>query len=175
MLLYQATIDIPSSNYDEMATTCVRIVTWLFPHPQSLKLSSGGANHGYSLYHFFLHILRKTRTQTMVMITTLLLLLRFRRRRTHGFGYSRRRLFITALMIASKTLCDTTYSNRAWVIAADHLFTLQEINGMERQFCREMEWTLTVTSTELFTFIHMLHAHFGIHVHRSSSGMSIIS
>ena len=151
-----------------MTAACVRVVTWLFPYSGSLLLTSQDTDDDVGLYHFLRHVLRKTRTQPVVMVSTLLLLLRFRQRRTHGFGLSRRKLLITALMIASKTLCDTTYSNRAWVTAMNHLFTLHEINGMERQFFREMGWRLTISSAELFAFIHMVRAHFGARGHRHS-------
>ena len=111
-----------------MATTCVRIVTWLFPCPE-------GANHDCGLHHFFLHILRKTRTRPVVTIATLLLLLRFRRRRTHGFGLSRRRMFITALMVASKTLLD----REAGPCDAERLFQHLESLLRERSKLQKVE------------------------------------
>jgi len=55
-------------------------------------------------------------------------------------------------MIASKVICDDTYSNRSWSIVAQAMFTLREINQMEREMCSYLEWELTVDNTMLTTF-----------------------
>jgi hypothetical protein len=38
------------------------------------------------------------------------------------------RLFILAFMLASKIICDDTYSNKSWCIVGQGMFTLREIN-----------------------------------------------
>jgi hypothetical protein len=67
-------------------------------------------------------------------------------------GSSGHRLFISALMIASKVLCDDTYSNKPWVIVAQKMFALQEINQMERELCAHLEWNLNVQGDEIVEF-----------------------
>lgn len=67
-------------------------------------------------------------------------------------GGSGHRLFITAFMIASKVLCDDTYSSQSWVIVAQKIYTLQVINRMEREMCRYLDWDLNVTGAELASF-----------------------
>ena len=47
-------------------------------------------------------------------------------------------------MIASKVMCDDTYSNKSWSIVAQGMFTLCEINQMEREMCGYLEWELNV-------------------------------
>lgn len=37
----------------------------------------------------------------------------------------------TAFMLASKIICDDTYSNKSWCIMGHGMFALQEINQME--------------------------------------------
>ena len=51
---------------------------------------------------------------------------------------------ISTYMIASKVMCDDTYSNKSWGIVAQGMFTLCEINQMEREMCGYLEWELNV-------------------------------
>lgn len=55
-------------------------------------------------------------------------------------GSSGHRLFISAFMIASKVICDDTYSNKSWCIVSQNLYTLKEINQMECKMCSYLEW-----------------------------------
>jgi hypothetical protein len=38
-------------------------------------------------------------------------------------------------MVASKVICDDTYSNRSWSIVGQGMFQLREVNQMEREMC----------------------------------------
>jgi len=55
-------------------------------------------------------------------------------------------------MIASKVICDDTYSNRSWSIVAQGMFSLREINQMEREMCSYLEWELNVDNNVLTNF-----------------------
>jgi hypothetical protein len=44
-------------------------------------------------------------------------------------------LFISAFMIASKVICNDTYSNKSWSIVGQGMFQLWEINQMEQEMC----------------------------------------
>lgn len=55
-------------------------------------------------------------------------------------------------MIASKVICDDTYSNKSWSIVAQGLFNLREINQMEREMCNYLDWELTVDNPILSEF-----------------------
>ncbi|GLB37739.1 putative cyclin [Lyophyllum shimeji] len=70
----------------------------------------------------------------------------------HVSRSSGHRLFISAFMIASKVICDDTYSNKSWGIVAQGLFSLREINQMEREMCNYLEWELSVDNSILTTF-----------------------
>jgi cyclin-like protein len=50
-------------------------------------------------------------------------------------GSSGHRLFISAVMLASKIICDDTFSNKSWCIVGQGMFTLREINQMEWEMC----------------------------------------
>jgi hypothetical protein len=68
-------------------------------------------------------------------------------------------------MIASKVICDDTYSNKSWSIVAQGMFTLREINQMEREMCNYLDWELTVDNPILSNFQMMVKEDF-----RSSQG-----
>jgi hypothetical protein len=59
-------------------------------------------------------------------------------------------------MIASKVICDDTYSNKSWAIVAQQMFSLREINQMEREMCSYLEWELTVDNPILNNFETMV-------------------
>lgn len=59
-------------------------------------------------------------------------------------------------MIASKVICDDTYSNKSWSIVAQQMFSLREINQMEREMCSYLEWELTVDNPILENFEKMV-------------------
>ncbi|KAI6119181.1 hypothetical protein EDD16DRAFT_1583002 [Pisolithus croceorrhizus] len=43
-------------------------------------------------------------------------------------------------MLASKVICDDTFSNKSWSIVMQGMFQLREINQMERDMCQYLEW-----------------------------------
>ncbi|PIL33468.1 hypothetical protein GSI_04091 [Ganoderma sinense ZZ0214-1] len=55
-------------------------------------------------------------------------------------------------MIASKVICDDTYSNRSWSIVGQGMFALREINQMEREMCSYLEWQLNIEPNALKEF-----------------------
>jgi hypothetical protein len=59
-------------------------------------------------------------------------------------------------MIASKVICDDTYSNKSWGIVAQGMFTLREVNQMEREMCSYLDWELTVDNPILENFENMV-------------------
>ncbi|KAJ7762696.1 hypothetical protein B0H14DRAFT_2162985, partial [Mycena olivaceomarginata] len=61
-------------------------------------------------------------------------------------GSSGGRLFISAFMIASKVICDDSYSNKSWSMVAPEIFTLPEINQMEHEMCNYLDWDLLSTT-----------------------------
>jgi hypothetical protein len=77
-----------------------------------------------------------------VTLSGLLLLQRLKARYPSARGSSGHRLFISAFMIASKIVCDDTYSNQSWCIVAQKMFELKEMNQMEREMCGYLEWNL---------------------------------
>ncbi len=64
-------------------------------------------------------------------------------------------------MIASKVICDDTYSNQSWSIVAQKMFALKEINQMEREMCGYLEWNLNVAGEEVISFENSIRADHG--------------
>jgi hypothetical protein len=88
------------------------------------------------------------------------LLQRLKARFPTARGSSGHRLFISAFMIASKVICDDTYSNKSWSIVAQGMFSLREINQMEREMCSYLDWELTVDNPILSNFEAMVQRDF---------------
>ena len=131
-----------SCTHDSMAATA-----------DASSVSSSGAPR---LAHFVAYALYRTRLPTAVTYYALLLLKRLKTRYPVARGSSGHRLFIAAFMLASKMLCDDSYSNKSWTIVGQGLFTLTEINQMERELLSYLDLHLDVAPDELEQFAHEL-------------------
>ncbi|KAH7339922.1 hypothetical protein B0J17DRAFT_767596 [Rhizoctonia solani] len=58
-------------------------------------------------------------------------------------------LFITAFTIAGKILRDHSFNNKSWAIIGQRVFTLKELNLMERKMCADLQWDLKISVQEL--------------------------
>ncbi|KAG6879917.1 hypothetical protein C0992_009581 [Termitomyces sp. T32_za158] len=101
---------------------------------------------------FIAYGLHRTKLPPCVTFASLILLQRLKARFPTARGSSGHRLWISAFMIASKVICDDTYSNKSWGIVAQGMFNLREINQMEREMCNYLEWELNVDESVLATF-----------------------
>jgi hypothetical protein len=102
--------------------------------------------------HFIGYAIHRTRLPEVVVFTALFLLARLKECFPAARGSSSHCLFISAFMIASKVVCEDTYSNKSWCIVGQNLYTLKEVNQMEREMCSYLEWILHVGAAELETF-----------------------
>jgi hypothetical protein len=133
---------------------CARYVNNLFHCPDQPPPSS--STPAPSLAHFIAYALHRTRLTTSVTFAALYLLQRLKTRFIAARGSSGHRLFISAFMIASKVICDDTYSNKSWCIVGQGMFALREINQMEREMCSYLEWQLNVEPGALKEFEAMV-------------------
>lgn len=122
-----------------------------------------------ALAHFVAYALHRTRLPSVVTFASLMLLQRLKTRFPAARGSSGHRLFISAFMIASKVICDDTYSNQSWCIVGQKMFQLKEINQMEREMCGYLEWNLNVAGDEVAEFEARVRAEHGP---RSTARMS---
>ncbi|KAH9989749.1 hypothetical protein BJV77DRAFT_668770 [Russula vinacea] len=143
----------PYHGHEHTAKLCARFVSHLFacpdvpppPAPPSTTLTP-------RLDHFIAYALHRTRLHPSVTFAALYLLQRLKARFPAAKGSSGHRLFISAFMLASKIICDDTYSNKSWCIVGQGMFALREINQMEREMCSYLEWQLNVDPTTLRDF-----------------------
>jgi hypothetical protein len=117
-----------------------------------------------TLAHFVAYALFRTRLPSIVTFAALLLLQRLKTRMPAVRGSSGHRLFISAFLIASKVLCDDTYSNQSWGIVAQKMFALKELNQMEREMCGYLEWNLNILGEEIIEFEASVRAYHGAEV-----------
>jgi hypothetical protein len=139
----------PYHGHEYISRLCGRFITHLFACPEYPPT----ATHPQArLPYFIAYALHRTKLHVSVTFAALVLLQRLKARFPTARGSSGHRLFISAFMIASKVICDDTYSNKSWTIVAQGMFTLREINQMEREMCSYLEWELTVDNPILANF-----------------------
>lgn len=140
-------------GHEEAAKICARFVSHLFACPDVPPVSSAHPSAPTPpLAAFIAYALHRTRLHTSVTFAALYLLQRLKARFPAARGSSGHRLFISAFMLASKVICDDTYSNKSWSIVGQGMFALREINQMEREMCSYLEWQLNVDPTQLAEF-----------------------
>ena len=101
------------------------------------------------LAHFVAYALYRTRLPMLITYYGLFLLKRLKIRYPVARGSSGHRLFFSAFMIASKMVCDDSYNNKSWVIVGQHLFSLREVNQMERELLTYLDMHINASTDEL--------------------------
>ncbi|KAI1791235.1 hypothetical protein LXA43DRAFT_1142920 [Ganoderma leucocontextum] len=141
----------PYYGQEETATLCAKFVTHLFACSDPAPLSQSSPPVP-PLAHFIAYAFHRTRLHSTVTFAALYLLQRLRTRCPGSNGASGHRVFITVFMVASKVVLDGTYSNKAWSAAAQDMFPLKDLNQMEREVLRLLEWRLKIDPIELVEF-----------------------
>jgi hypothetical protein len=143
----------PFYGHEYIARLSARFITHLFACPEYPP----SATHSQAkLPYFIAYALHRTKLHPSVTFAALVLLQRLKARFPTARGSSGHRLFISAFMIASKVICDDTYSNKSWSIVSQGMFSLREINQMEREMCSYLDWELTVDIPILTNFETMV-------------------
>ncbi|KAI0263784.1 hypothetical protein BC834DRAFT_971147 [Gloeopeniophorella convolvens] len=143
----------PFHGHEVTAKLCAHFVSHLFACPELPPPPvPPSTTPTPRLDHFIAYALHRTRLHTSVTFAALYLLQRLKARFPAAKGSSGHRLFISAFMLASKIICDDTYSNKSWCIVGQGMFALREINQMEREMCSYLEWQLNVDPTTLRDF-----------------------
>jgi hypothetical protein len=150
----------PYYGHEETSALCTRFITSLF-QCSNIPTATAPGTPQPTLTHFVAYALYRTRLPSIVTFAALQLLQRLKTRFPAARGSSGHRLFISAFMIASKVICDDTYSNQSWGIVAQKMFTLKEINQMERELCGFLEWNLNVQGEEAIEFEARVRAEHG--------------
>ncbi|KAH9961122.1 hypothetical protein BC827DRAFT_1260608 [Russula dissimulans] len=143
----------PYHGHEVTAKLCARFVSHLFACPDvPPPPAPPSTTPTPRLDYFIAYALHRTRLHSSVTFAALHLLQRLKARFPAAKGSSGHRLFISAFMLASKIICDDTYSNKSWCIVGQGMFALREINQMEREMCSYLEWQLNVEPSTLRDF-----------------------
>lgn len=149
----------PFYGHEAIARLCARFITHLFACPE---YPPNMTHMQAKLPYFIAYALHRTKLHPAVTFASLVLLQRLKARFPSARGSSGHRLFVSAFMIASKVICDDTYSNKSWSIVAQGMFSLREINQMEREMCNYLDWELTVDNPILSNFEKMVTRDFAV-------------
>jgi hypothetical protein len=123
---------------------------------QTITAADGSCKPTPRLAEFIAYALHRTRLPEEITFQALFLLRRLKCRFPAARGSSGHRLFISALMLASKSSCDDTYSNKSWTIVSQGLFSLREVNQMERELFGYLGYKVNVEVEELDAFTNLL-------------------
>lgn len=104
------------------------------------------------LVEFIAYTAYRTRSPDTIIFGAMYLLLRLKSSVRRTRGSTGERLFITALMVAWKVISDDVYSNKSWAAISRGLFTIKEINRMERDLCGFLQWRLHIDGEALSRF-----------------------
>jgi hypothetical protein len=147
----------PYYGHENTARLCSRFIIHLFACPAYYPSTS---DSNPKLPHFIAYALHRTKLHSSVAFASLVLLQRLKARFPMARGSSGHRLFISSFMIASKVICDNTYSNKSWYIIGQGLFPLCEISRMELEMCQYLDWALNIEPSKLQEYENMVRKDF---------------
>ncbi|KAL1922144.1 uncharacterized protein VTP21DRAFT_10786 [Calcarisporiella thermophila] len=105
-----------------------------------------------SLETFIEQVLFRSNANTSTFLTTVALLDRFRHQLpadARGMACTRHRIFLAALIVAAKITNDISPRNRFWAKCSG-IFSLSEVNLMERQLLWLLDFDLQISEKELY-------------------------
>ncbi|KAK9448056.1 uncharacterized protein V1518DRAFT_375764 [Limtongia smithiae] len=105
-----------------------------------------------SLTAFIATLVTRSNVQTPTLMSTLVYLSRLRARlpaMARGLACTCHRVFLAALILAAKNLNDSSPKNKHWMKYTVGLFSLPEVNLMERQLLFLLDWDLRIDQDDL--------------------------
>lgn len=96
--------------------------------------------------------MHRTKLHRSVAIVALLFMQRVKSRHSTARASSGHRVFLASFIIASKVVNDDPFCNTAWLSVVRNMFSLQDINQMEREMCKYLDWDFTFDKATLEKF-----------------------
>ena len=109
-----------------------------------------------SLKQFITTLCERSNVQTPTLISTVVYLHRLKRRlpkAAKGMQCTCHRVFIAALILSAKYLNDSSPKNKHWARYTLGLFSLPEVNLMEKQLLFLLDWDLRITPDDLYALV----------------------
>ncbi|QEU61667.1 Pcl1 [Kluyveromyces lactis] len=130
-------------------------------YPPSPPGTPSSKNHNGvpSLMTFISRLVRYTNVYTSTLLTTVVYLNRLREllpSDAAGLPTTCHRIFLACLILSAKYHNDSSPLNKHWTKYTDGMFTLRDVNLMERQLLQLFEWDLRVESAELWDNLYDL-------------------
>lgn len=143
----------PYYGHEALAKLCARFVSQLFPGrdvQSAIKITSSKTIP--PLDQFIAYACYRADLHCSVTFAALYILYCLKIQFPTARGVCGHNMFITAFMIASKFHCDASYSTKSWCIISWDIYTAREMNEMERDMCRFVDWRLNVRKDILQSF-----------------------
>lgn len=107
-----------------------------------------------SLTNFIKGLVLHSNVQTPTLMATAVYLAKLRSiipGNVYGIETTRHRIFLGCLILAAKTLNDSSPLNKHWALYTDGLLHIHEVNTIERELLEYFDWNVTVTTKDLIT------------------------
>ncbi|CDK29746.1 unnamed protein product [Kuraishia capsulata CBS 1993] len=121
-----------------------------YPSPPASPVEE--TSKSVSLFSFVKGLIRHSRVQTPTLMASLVYLVKLRSilpANSHGVDTTHHRIFLGALILAAKSLNDSSPFNKCWAAYTDGLLTLKEVNTLEREMIGYLGWDLRVTEQDI--------------------------
>ncbi|CDH13476.1 related to PHO85 cyclin-2 [Zygosaccharomyces bailii ISA1307] len=107
---------------------------------------------GPPLMRFIKNLISYSNVQTPTLMATTVYLAKLRSiipANVYGIETTRHRIFLGCLILAAKTLNDSSPLNRHWASYTDGLLHIREVNTIERELLEYFDWNVCITTEEL--------------------------
>ncbi|KAG4301671.1 hypothetical protein PCANB_001877 [Pneumocystis canis] len=137
----------------EKAMSVLQYAPSMDRHTMNHRTVEMGYRNFPSLEHFILNLCEQSNVQVPTLMSTLVYLERLRSklpRVAKGMMCACHRVFLASLILTAKYLNDSSPKNKHWAKYTNNLFSLIEINLMEKQLLSLLNWDLSITTEDLY-------------------------